>query len=68
VRKTSGRGTRRTCKRLTFTHQVNDADALLKENLWTRVRDGCIHARYFNFRLMRMEYIGKWDMALQRFV
>lgn len=48
--------------------QASDAQQLFRENLNTRLRDGYVHVRYFNFRLMQMVYVGEWNPALQRFV
>jgi len=48
--------------------EASEAERLFKENLMTRLRDGYVHARYFNFRLNRMVYVGMWDQESQRFI
>src|SRR5260370_37497791 len=41
--------------------QATDAERLFKENITTRLRDGYVHGRYFNFRLNKMVYACQWD-------
>jgi hypothetical protein len=48
--------------------KITEAERLFKENIWTRLRDGYVHVRYFNFRPMKHVYIGKWDAATNQFV
>jgi hypothetical protein len=46
----------------------SEAERLFRENIRTRLRDGYVHARYFDFRLNKMVYVGKWNPDLQEFV
>ena len=48
--------------------ELSEAEKLFRENIKTRLSDGYIHARYFNFRLNAHVYIGRWDSELQQFV
>ena len=48
--------------------EASEAQRLFRENLNTRLRDGYVHVRYFNFRLNKMVYVGKWNPDLQQFV
>jgi hypothetical protein len=48
--------------------EMGEAEKLFRENIRTRLRDGYVHVRYFNFRLMKMVYIGQWDPAKEQFV
>ncbi len=48
--------------------EMSEAEKLFRENIRTRLRDGYVHVRYFNFRLMKMVYIGQWDLATGRFI
>jgi hypothetical protein len=48
--------------------KLPDAEKLFMENLWTRINDGYVHMRYFNFRLMKFVYLGRWDRETSQFV
>jgi hypothetical protein len=48
--------------------KLDDAENLVRENIRTRLRDGYLYAQYFNFRLMNLVYVGKWDESKQQFV
>jgi hypothetical protein len=48
--------------------EATEAERLFKENMMTRLRDGYVHIRYFNFRLNEMVYVGEWNPELQQFV
>jgi hypothetical protein len=48
--------------------KLDEAEELMRENIRTRLRDGYIHAQYFNFALMKLVYVGKWDESKQQFV
>jgi hypothetical protein len=48
--------------------ELSEAEKLFRESIKTRLSDGYVHARYFNFRLNAHVYIGRWDSALQQFV
>jgi hypothetical protein len=48
--------------------QATEAERLFKENLTTRLRDGYVHVRYFNFRLGEFVYVGRWDEGSKQIV
>jgi hypothetical protein len=47
--------------------KLSEADKLFLENIQTRLNDGYLYVRYFNFRVKGFVYVGKWDPASEQF-
>ena len=47
--------------------RLNDAETMFLENIRTRLNDGYLHVRYFDFRVQGFVYVGKWDAKSQTF-